>query len=131
MSRINGGVSYICRKAVPLFSNKSQHTPPRGPRLDAPVTLHHVILRGIEQRGIVRDDTDRKAFLDRMGLQAKASGTGIYAFALMTNHAHILRKSGPDGISTFMRRLLTGYAKYFNWRHLGVTTNAVSYMLRG
>ncbi len=90
---------------------------PRGARLDAPGTLHHVIVRGIEQESIVRDDTDRRAFLDRMGLQVKASGTSIYAFALMTNHAHILLKSGPDGIATCMRRLLTGYAKHFNRRH--------------
>jgi putative transposase len=90
---------------------------PRGPRLDAPGTLHHVIVRGIEQGSIVRDDTDRKTFVDRMGLLAKGSGTGIYAFALMTNHAHILLKSGPDGISKFMRCLLTGYAQYFNRRH--------------
>jgi len=39
---------------------------PRGPRLDAPGTLHHVIIRGIERGSIVRDDTDRKTFLDRM-----------------------------------------------------------------
>ena len=51
---------------------------PRGPRLDAPGTLHHVIIRGIEQGSIVRDDTDRKSFLDRMGLQALGSGTCIY-----------------------------------------------------
>jgi len=68
---------------------------PRGPGLDVPGTLHHVILRGIEQGNIVCDDTDRKTFLDRMGLQAMGSGTFIYAFALMTNHAHILLKSGP------------------------------------
>jgi len=29
---------------------------PRGPRLDAPGTLHHVILRGIERHKIVDDD---------------------------------------------------------------------------
>jgi putative transposase len=90
---------------------------PRGPRLDAPGTLHHVIIRGIEQGSIVRDDTDRKEFLKRMGTLAKGLGTSIYAFALMTNHAHILLKSGPDGLSTYMRRLLSAYAPYFNRRH--------------
>ncbi|TLU83899.1 MAG: hypothetical protein FDX30_06440 [Chlorobium sp.] len=90
---------------------------PRGPRLDAPGTLHHVIVRGIEQSSIVRDDTDRKTFIYRVGLLAKGSGTGIYAFALMTNHAHILLKSGQDGISKYMRCLLTGYAQYYNRRH--------------
>jgi REP element-mobilizing transposase RayT len=56
-------------------------------------------------------------FLDRMGLLAASSGTSIYAFALMTNHAHILLKSGPNGLSGYMRRLLSWYAQYFNRRH--------------
>jgi len=56
-------------------------------------------------------------FLDRMGLLAASSGTSIYAFALMTNHAHILLKSGASGLSTFMRKLLTGYATGYNLRH--------------
>lgn len=90
---------------------------PRGPRLDVLGTLHHVIIRGLEQGSIVRDDMDRKVFLDRMGLLAKGSGTSICAFALMPNHAHILLKSSPDGLSSYMRRLLSGYAPYFNRRH--------------
>lgn len=90
---------------------------PRGPRLDAPGTLHHVMIRGIEKGNIVRDDADRKEFLKRMGELAKGSETSIYAFALMTNHAHILLKSGTTGLSTYMRRLLSGYAQYFNRQH--------------
>jgi len=34
---------------------------PRQARLDAPGTLHHVILRGLERRPIVADDQDREA----------------------------------------------------------------------
>lgn len=35
------------------------------------------------------------------------TGTPIYAWALMTNHAHLLLKGGPAGLSAFMRRFLT------------------------
>ncbi len=35
----------------------------------------------------------------------------------MSNHVHILLKSGPDGLSQFMRKLLTGYAICYNRRH--------------
>ena len=90
---------------------------PRGPRLDTPGTLHHVMIRGIEQGSIVRDDNDKNEFLKRMGMLAKETATAIYAFALMNNHAHILLKSGPRGLPTYMRRLLSGYAQYFNRRH--------------
>ena len=90
---------------------------PRGARLDAPGTLHHVIIRGIERGAIVSDDDDRKEFVRRMGKLATDSGTSIYAYALMTNHLHILLKSGESGLATYMRRLLSGYAQYYNRRH--------------
>jgi len=90
---------------------------PRGARLDAPGTLHHVMVRGIEGNSIVADDEDRGFFVSRMGKIASETGTSIFAWALMTNHAHILLKSGAAGLSTFMRKLLTGYASGYNRRH--------------
>ncbi|NTU92598.1 MAG: hypothetical protein HGA56_01120 [Chlorobiaceae bacterium] len=90
---------------------------PRGARLDLPGTLHHVMVRGIEGNSIVSDDVDRGYFVSRMGNLADATGTIIYAWALMTNHAHILLRSGAPGLPTFMSKLLTGYASSYNRRH--------------
>lgn len=90
---------------------------PRQARLDAPGTLHHVIVRGIERGKIVADRQDRAAFVARMGDLAAATQTSIYAWALLPNHAHLLLRSGPQGLPKFMRRLLTGYAIRYNRRH--------------
>jgi len=90
---------------------------PRQARLDTPGTLHHVIIRGIEKKPIVDDIKDNKEFVFRMGVLSTEEKTTIYAWALMTNHAHILLRSGPGGLSKFMRRFLTGYAIYNNHRH--------------
>lgn len=90
---------------------------PRRARLDAPGTLHHAIVRGIEKHCIVDDDEDRENFVTRMGELSLETKTAIYAWALMSNHAHILLRSGPEGISTYMRRLLSGYAITYNLRH--------------
>jgi len=90
---------------------------PRQARLDFPGTLHHVICRGIEKGDIVSDDKDRDNFVERMGSIVDKTGTSVYAWALMRNHAHILLRSGPGGISDFMRKLLTGYAIFYNRRH--------------
>ncbi len=43
---------------------------PRQARLDAPGTLHHVMVRGIEGGKIVADPVDREAFLARLGAVA-------------------------------------------------------------
>jgi REP element-mobilizing transposase RayT len=90
---------------------------PRQARLDAPGTLHHVILRGLERGKIVVDAEDRAAFVTRLGAVATATGTTLYAWALLPNHAHLLLRSGPTGLPRLMRRLLTGYAITFNRRH--------------
>lgn len=90
---------------------------PRQARLDAPGTLHHVIIRGIERKKIVDDNDDKENFINRVGSLARETDTRIYAWALMTNHAHILLKSSPYGLSRYMRRLLTGYAISYNLRH--------------
>ncbi len=89
----------------------------RRARLDAPGTLHHVMVRGIERRRIVNDVADRKNFVMRVGELSAGTKTAIYAWALMTNHAHILLRSAEIGLSGFMRRLLTGYAISYNRRH--------------
>jgi putative transposase len=90
---------------------------PRQARLDAPGTLHHVMIRGIERANIFRDDKDREQFLSRVGEIGTATGTRIVAWALMDNHVHLLLFSGSSGLPRFMRRLLTGYAMWFNRRH--------------
>jgi REP element-mobilizing transposase RayT len=90
---------------------------PRQARLDSPGTLHHVILRGIEKRDIVKNRYDRKDFVSRMGDVAIETETIIYAWALLPNHAHILLRSGAQGLPRYMRRLLTGYAIGYNRRH--------------
>lgn len=90
---------------------------PRQARLDYPGTLHHVICRGIEKRDIVSDNKDRDNFIERIGGIAEKTGTSVYAWALMRNHAHILLRSGVNGLPDFMRKLLTGYAVTYNRRH--------------
>ena len=90
---------------------------PREARLDAPGTLHHVMIRGIEGADIFYTDEDRKDFVTRVGELVERTKTEITAWALMRNHAHVLLFSGPGGLSGFMRSLLTGYVVNFNRRH--------------
>ena len=90
---------------------------PRAPRLDVPGALHHVIARGIERSDVFHDDTDRTDFLNRIRVLFPETGTTLYAWSLLSNHWHMLVRSGPAGISRTMRRLLGGYVTTFNRRH--------------
>ena len=90
---------------------------PRKARIDAPGALHHIIIRGIERKAIFKDSADRENFLERCSRIISETKTGCYAWVFMTNHIHMLLKTGLAPIATVMRRLLTGYAVSFNRRH--------------
>ena len=47
---------------------------PRQARLDAPDTLHHVMVRGIERTAIFRDDVDRADFITRLASLVEGRG---------------------------------------------------------
>lgn len=90
---------------------------PRLARLDAPGIIHHIIIRGIERKSIFRDNHDRDNLVERLSQLLPKTKTACYAWAFLPNHAHFLIRSGSAGVSTLMRRLLTGYAVSFNHRH--------------
>ena len=90
---------------------------PRGPRLDAPGVLHHVMARGIERRKIFIEEADYQDFVDRQGKVLVEGGGVCYAWSLMPNHFHLLLRTGSVPLVRVMQRLLTGYAVNFNFRH--------------
>ena len=90
---------------------------PRKYRIDAAGALHHVIVRGIDRAVIFHDDGDREEFLRRFSMTLHDTEGLCYAWALMTNHVHLLIRTGSAPTATVMRRLLTGYAQHFNRRH--------------
>jgi len=90
---------------------------PRSARLVIPGMIHHVICRGIERREIFTDEKDYKEFLRRLSALAGKETVVIYAFCLMSNHVHLLVRPLELSLSALMRRLLTGFAVYFNRRH--------------
>ena len=90
---------------------------PRQPRLDTPGALHHVIGRGIDGIEIFGDTEDRRDFLCRLKSLCESKSLSIYAWALMSNHFHLLVKTGNFPLSGSMRKLLTGYVVNYNRAH--------------
>ena len=90
---------------------------PRQPRLDAPGALHHVMGRGIERTNLFRTDADRGDFVDRLSQLCLEGSLVVYAWSLLSNHFHLLVRTGRQPISRSMKKLLTGYVVNFNLRH--------------
>ena len=90
---------------------------PRGPRIDAPGLTHHVWHRGVGRRIVFLDSADCMDFVGRVQRLAQECGVRCFAWAVMGNHFHLVIQAAETKLATFMARLMTGYARYFNERH--------------
>lgn len=90
---------------------------PRGPRIDAPGLVHHVWHRGVGKRPIFLDSADCESFVERVRRLTRECGIRCFAWVLMGNHFHLVLQTSETLLATFMARLMTGYARYFNERH--------------
>ena len=73
--------------------------------------------RGIDGIEIFSDINDRTDFLDRLKDLCESKALCTYAWALISNHFHLLVRTGNLSLSESMRKLLTGYVVNYNRRH--------------
>jgi REP element-mobilizing transposase RayT len=78
--------------------------------------VHHVIVRGNERRPLFFEDRDRLEYLDRLGTARRRFGFSLFAYCLMTNHAHLAIQQEQTGISTIMHWVQSTYAGSLNRR---------------
>ena len=87
-------------------------------RIEFPQSFWHITHRGNERRPTFRDDTDRKRFLELLGEAVRRFKWIVTAYALMTNHFHLLIEiTEPDTLSRGMHWLDGRYVSWFNRRH--------------
>ena len=72
---------------------------PRKVRIDAPGALHRIVIRGIERKAIFKDDTDLEDFIERLSSLLQETITPCYAWALSSNHVHLLLRTGTQNLS--------------------------------
>ncbi len=86
-------------------------------RIDFAGAVYHVMSRGNERRAIVRDDRDRRTWLDWVRRTVETYDLRLHAFVLMTNHYHLFVETPLANLSAAMHGLNGSYASYFNRRH--------------
>ncbi len=76
----------------------------------------HVSNIGIDGEDIFGTDEDRIRFENLLGEMLERHGVETHAYALMSNHFHLLLQSDAADPSAAMKDLQSKYAKAFNWR---------------
>ncbi len=86
-------------------------------RLNFAGGVYHVTARGNERKAIVRDDTDRRLFLDTLARTIAQHRVRCHAWVLMRNHYHLLLETPTPNLSLALRHLNGIYTQAFNRRH--------------
>ena len=89
----------------------------RKPRIVYPGAFYHVICRGNNRQAIFRDDADRLKYLEILSESRELFQLKLFAYALMSNHVHLLIQTPDANISQAMKWLNWSYCTCFNRRH--------------
>lgn len=106
--RANSGLSHHLRAVAPYGGFVAYKLRDQSPG------LHHISIRGNNKRLVFRDEDDRAWFLAQLDRIALDEGWAIYAYALMSNHFHLVMRVSDRGLGDGMCRLNTAYATWFN-----------------
>ena len=90
---------------------------PRKPRKKSEADIYHVIVRGEGRQIVFEDDEDRLCFLRMLSASLDKYSSHVFAWCLMSNHAHLLLKADFSIVPRLMQSLTSGYADYFNKQH--------------
>jgi hypothetical protein len=88
--------------------------------------VHHVWARAIDGRDLFADADDRRDVVRRLSAVLPDGGAQCFGWALMSNHVHLVVKTGRQRLGTLMQRVFTGYAMRFNGR-----AGRCGYLLQG
>ena len=92
---------------------------PRRARMHLPGLPHHVFQRGNNRNACFFDREDRECYLSLLLQTSQLYELDVHAFALMTNHIHLLlTPASADSISRMTRVVGSRYAQYVNKKYL-------------
>jgi len=89
----------------------------RKPRVHFPGALYHVISRGNQRQQIFLIDADRQRYLALLNQYRLRYQFQLRAYALMSNHVHLLMEVGKAPLAKIMQGLQQSYTLYFNRKY--------------
>jgi len=99
----------------------------RLPRIWFPGAWYHIFSRGDNKEPIFFIDKDYRKYLSFLKEGVNRYECNLHAYALMTNHVHLVIETGHRyPIFKLMHWLQAKYTKYINWSH-----NRVGHLFQG
>jgi putative transposase len=90
----------------------------RAPRIEIPGIPLHIVQRGNNRAACFLGDIDRRFYLKCLAETARRRGCAIHAYALMTNHVHLLvTPDAPGAASAMLQDVGRRYVRIVNEAH--------------
>jgi REP element-mobilizing transposase RayT len=86
-------------------------------RIELADGYYHVMNRGNNRQDIFLADKDRNAFIEALANSCEIYHVNLIAYALMSNHFHLLVHTARANLSEFMRHFQVTYTVRFNRRN--------------
>lgn len=90
---------------------------PRFSRKPGITGIHHIVIRGINKEDLFLDDRDHCRFLEILNKYKQKTDCRVLAYCIMSNHVHLLLRTGYETVGDTMRRILISYSHYFNKKY--------------
>ena len=90
---------------------------PRSARKISGTNIYHVMLRGINRQDIFEEEEDFLRFLAVLKECKEISGFELYAYCLMTNHVHLLIKTGKEPLDLIFKRIGSRFVYWYNLKY--------------
>jgi len=79
--------------------------------------IYHIVVRGIDQMDIFKDDQDHYKILSILEIVKDVHEFKLHAYCLMKNHAHLLIQETTTAINEIMKSICIRFAMYFNKKY--------------
>ncbi|MFA4919296.1 MAG: transposase [Thermodesulfovibrionales bacterium] len=89
----------------------------RKPRIEYEGAFYHVITRGNQRRKVFRDDNDFQKYISLLAFYKERYKYSLYAYALMSNHVHLLIETHRIPLSKIFQGINQSYTMYFNRKY--------------
>ena len=89
----------------------------RTERKISPTGKDHVIVKGIKECPLFKDNMDKEKYLELLAKYKKIHPIIIYAYCIMSTHAHLITDSNNSNLSLFMKSVNLSYAIYYNKKY--------------
>ncbi|MGE0870346.1 MAG: transposase [Kofleriaceae bacterium] len=89
---------------------------PRTIRAYIPGSVYHLIARFVNEQWFIQSAEERRRYLHLLGVALSTSDWRCLAYAVMSNHIHLLMIAGATALSSWIRAVHSPFAGWINYR---------------